>query len=178
MTNKTESSTKRPNQIKSVFWRGGILPDMIDFLLPALLALAIGMLSCIVIGLISAAGPLAVISAIWQGAWGTEQAALTSITKITPLLMTALAVSVAYQARLLNIGCEGQLTVGALAGASFAIYFKSLPGPLIMVLSVMVSAIAGGLWAFPAIWLRQKRGVHEVISTLLLNYLAIYLAFG
>lgn len=148
---------------------------MIDFLLPPSLALAIGVMSCIIIGLVSGAGPLAVISAIWQGAWGTGEAALTSITKITPLLMTALSVTVAYQARLLNIGCEGQLTVGALVGASFAIYTKSLPGPLIMVLSLMVSAVSGGLWALPAIWLRQKRGVHEVISTLLLNYLAIYL---
>jgi len=142
-------------------------------LLPALI---VGILSCVFLALLSGAQPFDIIITIWNGAWGSWNSALTTLTKVTPLLLTGLAVALAYQANLLNIGCEGQLTLGALSAASFAVLAAPLPGPVLMPLALLAGAVAGGLWALPPIWLRQKRGVHEVISTLLLNYLAIYLA--
>jgi general nucleoside transport system permease protein len=139
-------------------------------------ALAAGVFCCICLSLLSGAQPLDVIVTIWNGAWGSKASAATSLTKVTPLLLTGLAVALAYQANLLNIGCEGQLTLGALSAASFAVVAAPLPWPVLMPLTLLVGALTGGLWALPPVWLRQKRGVHEVISTLLLNYLAIYLA--
>jgi simple sugar transport system permease protein len=76
---------------------------------------------------------------------------------------------------LLNIGCEGQLTIGALVSASFAVLAAPLPAFLLLPLTLAAGAVSGGLWALPAVLLRQRRGVHEVISVLLLNYMAIYL---
>jgi general nucleoside transport system permease protein len=145
-------------------------------LLSLLPALSVGILCCIVLSLLSGAQPLDVIVTIWNGAWGSKASAATSLTKVTPLLLTGLAVALAYQGNLLNIGCEGQLTMGALSAASFAIVAEPLPWPLLMPLTLLVGTFAGGIWAMPPVLLRQRRGVHEVISTLLLNYLAIYLA--
>jgi simple sugar transport system permease protein len=112
---------------------------------------------------------------IWAGSWASPEAALNTLTKMTPLLCTGLAVALAYRAGLLNIGCEGQLMIGALVSASFAVAGHDLPGFLLLPLTLLCGAAAGAVWALPAILLRQVRGVHEVISTLLLNYVAIHL---
>ncbi|MCK8601021.1 ABC transporter permease [Desulfoferrobacter suflitae] len=145
-------------------------------LVATLYALMAGMLFCIILAYFLGTGSFELISAIWEGAWGSPNAAAATLSKLTPLLLTGLAVSVAYQAGLLNIGCEGQLTLGALSAACFALTASQLPRLLLMPLTVLVGALAGALWTLPAMWLRQKRGVHEVVSTLLLNYVAIYLA--
>jgi general nucleoside transport system permease protein len=144
--------------------------------LELLAAVAVGGICCLVLAVLSGVPPFAIVSAIWSGAWGSQVAVATTLTKVTPLLLTGLAVALAYQARLLNIGGEGQLTLGALSAASFAVVAAPLPWPVLLPLTLLAGAVAGGLWALPSILLRQKRGVHEVISTLLLNYLALYLA--
>lgn len=154
----------------------GITKGTFGPLISMLFALALGILFCVVLALFLGVGSLDLISAIWTGAWGGSTAAATTLSKLTPLLLTGLSVSIAYQAGLLNIGGEGQLTLGALSAACFAISASRLPALLLMPLTVMVGALTGALWALPAIWLRQKRNIHEVVSTLLLNYVAIYLA--
>jgi general nucleoside transport system permease protein len=139
-------------------------------------AVVVGLLSCMALALLLGVSPVELPATIWNGAWGSWDSASTSIGKVTPLLLTGLAVSLAYQANLLNIGCEGQLTLGALTAASFSIAAPPLPRLLLLPMSLAVGALVGGMWAYPAIWLRQRRGVHEVVSTLLMNYVAIYLS--
>jgi len=139
-------------------------------------ALGAGGLFCILLAFVMDVSPSDLIRAIFDGSWGSRDAAAATLSKTPPLLLTGLAVSLAYQTKLLNIGCEGQLTLGALASASFASAADGLPWPFLMFMTLLIGALAGGLWAFPAIWLKQRRGVHEVISTLLMNYIAIYLA--
>lgn len=145
-------------------------------LLSAASAATVGIVLCILLSLLSGAGPFDLLGTIWKGSWGSMPAIAATFAKMTPLLLTGLAVSMAYRVNLLNIGCEGQLTLGALASASFSLFASSLPGPLLAPLTILVGAAVGGLWAFPAVWLRQRHSIHEVISTLLLNYIAIYLA--
>jgi len=139
-------------------------------------ALMVGILFCMILAFLLDIESRELLVAIWTGAWGGANEAATTLSKATPLLLTGLAVSVAYQAGLLNIGGEGQLTLGALAAATFALFAAGLPWPLLMPLTVLAGALVGALWALPAIWLRSSRGIHEVVSTLLLNYVAIYLA--
>lgn len=141
-----------------------------------LTALCAGSFLCFALSCAAGVKPLDLAAALWEGAWGSPDAAATSLAKTTPLLLNGLAVALAYQVRLLNIGCEGQLTLGALAAAGFANIASFLPPFLLLPLTVLAGAAAGALWALPPLWLRQRRGVHEVISTLLLNYAAIYLA--
>ncbi len=115
--------------------------------------------------------------ALWRGSFGTGYA-LTSATLVraTPLILAGLAVTLAFRAGVLNIGAEGQLLAGAAATAAcgvglgdrVAIWF-ALP------VALAVGAVAGAAWAGIAAWLRQGFGVLEVISTIMLNFLA---AFG
>jgi len=140
-----------------------------------LVACAAALPVCVVISLSAGAGPFDLIAGLWTGAWGSADAAATTLGKLTPLLLTGLAVSMAYQARLLNIGCEGQLMLGALASAAFAASAKSLPASLLAPLTLIAGAVTGAAWAYPAVWLKQKRGVHEVITTIFMNTIAIHL---
>lgn len=142
----------------------------------SLSALGVGIVCCMIIALFAGASPFALLGAIREGAWGGKEAAAVTVSKMTPLLLNGLAVAAAYQTNLLNIGCEGQMRLGALGAATFAILAAKLPAPVLLPLTVLVGVLIGALWAFPAVWLKQRRGIHEVISTLLMNYLAIYLA--
>ena len=138
-------------------------------------SLAAGVLICMGLALIAGAGPLDLLRTIWMGSWGSAEAAVNTLAKITPLLLAGLAVALAYRVGLLNIGCEGQLTIGALVSAVVAVAAAKLPAFLLLPLTLAAGAVSGGLWALPAVLLRHRKGVHEVISTLLLNYMAIYL---
>ena len=146
-----------------------------ESLVTLLPAIATGILLCMGLAAAVGVGPFDLIEAIWTGAWGSTDAAINTIMKMTPLLLTGLAVALAYKVGLLNIGCEGQLTLGALASAAFARAAAPLPAFLLLPLALLAGALAGALWAYPAVILRRRRGVNEVISTLLLNYIAIYL---
>ncbi len=137
---------------------------------------AVGVLLVALIGLIHGAGPWDLHAAIWTGAWGTQGAAVATLAKMSPLLLTGLAVALAYRIRLLNIGCEGQLVLGALAAAVAGEHCAGLPLGMGLLLPLLAGALLGGFWAFPAVWLRQRKGVHEVLTTLLLNYVAVFLA--
>lgn len=114
--------------------------------------------------------------ALWQGAWGDGEAAGVTLAKTSPLLLTGLAVTLAFRTGLLNIGCEGQLTLGALTAAAVALKLDGAPWPVTIPVSLVCGAAAGGIWTLPALWLKERRGVHEVVSTLLLNYVAVFLA--
>jgi simple sugar transport system permease protein len=94
--------------------------------------------------------------------------------KTSVLLLTGLSVAVAFTVGLFNIGGEGQLIWGALAAAVVG----RTGVPLVLLWSLLAAAIAGGLWAFLPGWLKVRRGVHEVISTILLNWVAIHLVHG
>ncbi|MEN6438242.1 MAG: ABC transporter permease [Syntrophobacter sp.] len=144
--------------------------------LPSLLsAIAAGIMMCMGLAAAVGIGPLDLVTTIAQGAWGGSGAAINTLTKMTPLLLTGLSVTLAYRVGLLNVGCEGQLTLGALVCAAFARVAAPLPSFLLAPLALVAGGIAGGIWAYPAVVLRRRRGVHEVISTLLLNYIAILL---
>lgn len=107
-------------------------------------------------------------------AYGPADAWDAVLHDMTLLLLTGLAVAVALQAGLFNIGAAGQLLVGALA-AAWAGTLTGVPNRLHLPLTLMVGAAAGALWAFGPVWLKVRRGAHEVISTIMFNYIALYL---
>lgn len=93
---------------------------------------------------------------------------------MTLLTLTGLAVAVALQAGLFNIGAAGQLLVGALTAAWVGTQ-QGIPSPLHLPLTLLAGAGAGALWAYIPAWLKVRRGAHEVISTIMFNYIALYL---
>jgi simple sugar transport system permease protein len=100
------------------------------------------------------------------------------LVRAVPLALAGLAVAIAFRAGILNVGAEGQLLMGAAVGAATAAVVGTthgVPSPLAIVLVLITGASAGGAWAAIAALLRQRFGVLEVISTIMLNFLAQYL---
>lgn len=93
----------------------------------------------------------------------------------TPLIFTGLAVAVAFRCGLLNIGAEGQLYVAAFATAYAGIELAGLPAFVLLPLCCMVAVAAGAIWGGIPGWLKARFGSHEVINTIMLNFVAIAL---
>lgn len=134
------------------------------------LALTLGAL------LIALAGgnPLVAYWAVLQGAFGDLFGFGTTLTKMAPILLAGLGVALAVRGGLFNIGAEGQIYLGGLGAACVGLYVPGLPALLHVPLALLASAAAGALWALLPAWLRVRRGVNEVITTLLMNYVAIH----
>ena len=115
------------------------------------------------------------LAALWRGSLGSWYA-FTSATLVRaiPLMLTGVAVAIAFRAGVLNIGAEGQLLAGAAAGAAVALSLGSLPAVIVVVLALIASAVGGAGWAAIAAFLRSRFGVLEVISTIMLNFVALH----
>jgi ABC-type uncharacterized transport system permease subunit len=114
------------------------------------------------------------LSALWTGSLGSWYAITSSIlVRAIPLMLTGTAVAVAFRAGVFNIGAEGQLLVGAAAAAAVAL---SAPhgGMAVTIGALLAGAAAGAAWAGIAAALRARFGVLEVISTIMLNFVALY----
>src|SRR5437870_5369787 len=109
-----------------------------------------------------------------QSLGGTTQIANTLVAA-TPVLLTGLATAVAFRSGIFNVGVEGSLYVGAFAAAWAGFTLRGLPGPLLIVVAVILAGTAGALWAIVPGVLRARWRVDEVVTTLMLNYVAILL---
>jgi ABC-type uncharacterized transport system permease subunit len=116
------------------------------------------------------------LTALWRGAFGSPDTILSAtLVRATPLILTGLAVAVAFRAGILNIGAEGQLLAGATAAAAVGLGLPAaVPGAIALPLCLASGAAAGAMWAGIAAWLRQRFHVLEVISTIMLNFVAAY----
>ncbi len=116
---------------------------------------------------------------LMQGAFGSVFALSETLTRAIPLMLTGLAATVAFKARLFNIGAEGQLYVGALAAVAVGGLHGGtgfdLPPALLFVLMMLAAAIAGALLLLGPALLKARLGVDEVVTTLLLNFIVLLL---
>jgi ABC-type uncharacterized transport system permease subunit len=118
----------------------------------------------------------AVVHALWSGVFGSRDDFATALNKSVPLLITGLGVAIAFRAKFWNVGGEGQFLVGALAAAATGAYqLHNLPAPILIPLVLIAGSAAGAAWGGLAGWLRIRRGVPEVISTIMLNFVAAQL---
>jgi general nucleoside transport system permease protein len=129
---------------------------------------------CFVAILATGKDPVSGYGYLLQGALGGARPFGETAIKASVLILTGLSVGVAFTVGLFNIGAEGQLIWGALA-AAVAGRSLPLPAPLAVPAALLCAALAGGLWGLLPAWLKTRRGVHEVISTILLNWIAIHL---
>ena len=95
-----------------------------------------------------------------------------TIIFLTPLIMTGVAVALAFRGGLFNIGAEGQLIAGAIACTFVGIKLSSLPAPILLPLVLIAGALAGAAWGGIAGVLKATTGAHEVVTTIMLNYIA------
>ena len=141
-----------------------IIAILCAFLVSGLLILAWG------------SSPIAAYGALLSGAFGGPNAVATTLIRGTPLLFTGLAVAYGYRGGFFNIGAEGQLYMGAYAAVWVGYTLGNLPGILLIPLCMLASAGLGSLYALLPGYLKAVRGINEVLTTLLMNYIAIQFA--
>src|SRR5581483_6293472 len=136
----------------------------------AALALAIAIIAGALLAL--GASPLGVMAALAQGAFGNWYALTDTVVRATPLIFTGLAISVAFSAALWNIGADGQLVIGAIAAGAVGPFLGGWPRPLALTIVLVAGAVGGAFWSAICGWLRARRDTNEVISTIMLNFVA------
>ncbi len=124
--------------------------------------------------------PSKMVSSLFSGDSQEIQTAfkpfLESLVVSTPYILTGVAVALGFQAGVFNIGAEGQLFMGSIMAGWAGWTFKGLPTYIHVPLALLVGILAGGLWGFIPGWLRAKTGSHEVINTIMMNYIAFNLS--
>lgn len=139
----------------------------------ALVGVAVVLLVALLAATGQPAGPA--LSALWRGALGSTDALVSAtLVRATPLVLAGLAVALAFRAGVLNVGAEGQLLAGAGAAAAAGGGLAPLLGGVTVLAALACGAAAGAVWAGIAAVLRRRFGVLEVISTIMLNFVALY----
>lgn len=116
------------------------------------------------------------LAALWRGSFGSANAFFSAtLVRATPLLLAGLGVALAFRAGIWNIGAEGQLLAGAAASTALSFLLAGAPRALLLPAVLLAGAFAGLFWASIAEVLRRRRGVLEVISTIMLNFVALHL---
>jgi simple sugar transport system permease protein len=149
--------------------------DPVEAVLLPVLALAGALLAFGGFVWLSGQSPVEAWVLLFKGAFGDSFSWQNTLQRAAPLMLTALAVALPAQAGLTVIGGEGALVLGALACATLPYAVPGLSGWPGTALLLLAGALAGGVWVALAGWLRQRRGVNETISSLLLAYIAIAL---
>ena len=161
-------------------------PSRTANILVPILSILLALAACGVLLLIVGVNPLETYRAMVQGAFGSAYAISETLVRATPLMLTGLAVSVAFRMLFWNIGAEGQLAMGAFAVSGVAIFLpKAVPGiSAWALLPLMMAAgfVGGALWGLIPAVLKAFLSVNEIITSLMLNYVAIlwiqYLYYG
>ncbi len=119
--------------------------------------------------------PFTAYAIIVKGVVSKPKYVAYTIIYATPLILTGLSVAFAFRTGLFNIGAEGQFIIGALTAALAGCFLK-LPPVIHVIAVILIAAVASGLWGGLSGYLKAKFGVHEVISTIMLNWIAFYLS--
>jgi general nucleoside transport system permease protein len=139
-------------------------------LFQSIVAIAIGIIICLIIILLIADDPLTAFRAFVLGTFSTTYAFGSMLAVATVLVLTALAAAVSFRAGAFNIGTEGQLVLGGLAAAVVAQNIGL--GGVGQVAALLASALIGALWVAVPAWLRVRYSTNEILTTLMFNYIA------
>ncbi|MDM5327916.1 ABC transporter permease [Neobacillus sp. CF12] len=137
------------------------------------IAVLLGILVGTIIMLVSGYNPGAAFTALWNGAFGDVYYMGEVVRQFTPYILAGLAVAFAFRVGLFNIGVEGQFIVGWLAAVWVGVAFD-LPRVIHLPLAIIASIVAGAIWAYIPGLLKARFRVHEVIVTIMMNYVALH----
>ncbi len=139
-----------------------------------LVSVGVALLLGAVFVFVSGNDPIAAYAALLRGAFGSPYDITETLIIAIPLTLTGLSVAVAFRTGLFNIGAQGQLLVGALAAGAVGARFGDLPGVLLMPMTLLAGILAGAGYGAIAGWLKATRGVNEVITTIMQNYIVVF----
>jgi len=154
----------------------GLLSTLWDFIKAVSVPIAAVILAALIgsiILLLSGASPVEAYLALLEGAFGDADAWTRTLEKATPLVFSGLAVAFAFKGGLFNIGAQGQLLFGAIISAALGFGIEGLPSYIHAPLALLGGAVAGALFGAIPGALKTYTGAHEVITTIMLNYVAI-----
>jgi ABC-type uncharacterized transport system permease subunit len=158
-------SSKEPSKVSALLKQYG------RDLLPIVLALVGGFVIGGIIIFFSGENPFQAYYALVYGAVGDSYNLAATLGRSMPIIGTGIAAALAFKAGLFNIGEEGQFVLGALAATVVALYFP--PGPAALVIALLSSLLAGGVWSLLSGWFQTRFNVPILISSLLMNYIAV-----
>ena len=119
--------------------------------------------------------PIQAYKALWEGAFGTSNAFAETLVKATPLLLVGLGICISFRGDVINIGGEGQMIVGALFATWVGLTFTNLPGWLVITLAMLAGFVGGAIWGgIPGV-LKAYFRVNEILSTVMMNAIAVQL---
>lgn len=149
------------------------LPSLIEFLLIPLINLFLAFLVAGIVVLVISENPLEVLNYLFSGAFGSFDGFGYTLYYATSYIFAGLAVSIAFQGRLFNIGGEGQGLLGGIGATLVVLAFDhTLPIYLLIPLAIIAAALFGALWGAIAGWIQAYRDGHIVITTIMLNFIA------
>ncbi|MBD1932468.1 MULTISPECIES: ABC transporter permease [Cyanophyceae] len=149
-----------------------IQPVLLPILSP-IIAIASALIVGAILISLSNANPITAYGILFQESLANYYGFGNTITKTAPLLLASLGVLVALKAGLFNIGAEGQIYMGGLGSVLVGLYLQGLPALIHVPLALLGGFLLGAVWGWIPGYLKAVRGVNEVITTLLLNYVAL-----
>lgn len=161
---------RRTSRIRSALW-----PVLQSLLIPALSVFTAVLLGSLLI-LFDGRDPITAFEGLIEGAFIEPRGLLATFRNMTPLILSGLAVAFAFKSGLFNIGVQGQLIMGSVVAAWVGFAIEGLPPILHVSLAILAAMAVGGLWAAIAGALKAFAGAHEVITTIMLNYIAAQFA--
>ncbi len=146
---------------------------VVSAVLTPLAAILVALLVSALILLLTGYDPVLAFTSMWKGAFADTRTITELLIKATPLILIAAGLSVAFRASIWNIGAEGQFYAGAVAATALGIYLPNLPAVIHIPIVLVGSVIAGALWGMLAGWLKVRFHASEIVTTIMLNYIAI-----
>jgi general nucleoside transport system permease protein len=136
-----------------------------------------GMVTALFIGgillLFLKVNPLSAYATLFGGAFGTWSGFIQALVKATPLLLVGLGICIAFRASMINIGAEGQIIAGALMATWWPLTFRTWPGWLLITTTIIMGFLAGSIWGFIPGFLKARLKVNEILSTVMMNAIAL-----
>lgn len=164
-------------RLRDIRW-GRVIQSLLIPVLSVVTAVAVGA----VVILATGGDPLLAFEGMIEGAFGSKRALSETVVAATPYIFAGLAVALAFRGGLFNIGAEGQIAIGAICGVwvGYALPnvlgVKQLPAVVHLPLVLLAGMTGGAIWGGIPGWLKARTGAHEVINTIMMNYLALLLS--
>lgn len=151
--------------------------QILDAMLPLVAVIGALVVGAIILVLLDA-NPLEAYQVMLTGAFANKNGLADTLVKATPLLLVGLGIVIAYRAKVFNIGAEGQLIVGALLSTYLAIELgEVLPGLVVIMICLVAGSLAGAFWAAIPGFLKARLNVNEILSTIMMNSIAIQIGY-
>ena len=139
-----------------------------------LIGILLGLLAGAGLIALSGVNPLVAYAAMLNGAIGSPQSIANVLVRASPLLLTGVGVAIGIKAGLWNVGAEGYMYMGAIGAGAVGITPLPLPPIVHITLAILAGAVVAGVWGLVPAYLRAYRGVNEVVTTIMMNYVAQY----